>query len=238
MSGYTLDGNRVHRVTTLVSRMDPPYLLGWVARSVADMAVDDIDALAGMSPTAAKAWLLTESERRRNLPRDLGGAVHDAIHLAHSGITAPVPTAVQPYLDSWRMWADAAQLDVEESERVVVGTLPSGRHYAGRFDMVATIRGRRFLLDIKTGRRVYPSTALQLAAYRYADTMWPEAALMTLSSADDTVLMPSVDGATVVHVRPEGTTLVDLDSSVEVWKAFATMADALLEWDDAWSRFR
>lgn len=45
----------------------------------------------------------------------------------------------------------------------------SGEHvYAGTADLIGTVNGRLAILDIKTGRGVYPEYKLQLAAYAVA----------------------------------------------------------------------
>jgi hypothetical protein len=70
--------------------------------------------------------------------------------------------------------------------------------YAGTLDWVADIPalGEGLTLgDIKTGKGVYPETALQLAAYRHAT-------FAESSRGQVSVDMPKTERAVVLHIRP------------------------------------
>jgi hypothetical protein len=72
---------------------------------------------------------------------------------------------------------------------------------------------RRYLLDMKTGKGVYPEVALQLAAYRNAEFI----GLADGSEAE----MPDVDACAVLHL-PEagGYELVDVRADADVFRTF------------------
>jgi hypothetical protein len=85
--------------------------------------------------------------------------------------------------------------------------------YAGTFDLVADIDGVRWLLDIKTNASgVYAETALQLAAYRFAD--------FYIEDDFSEHLMPPVERTGVIHVTASGYELVPVIADVEQFDIF------------------
>ena len=84
--------------------------------------------------------------------------------------------------------------------------------------MVADMRdGQRLLCDVKTTRSgVYGETALQLAAYRFADRY-----LDTDGQPHD---MPEVDGCAVIWVRSDGYDLIPVHTSEQVLTEFRHVA--------------
>lgn len=71
--------------------------------------------------------------------------------------------------------------------------------YAGSLDFIARIPalGDGLTLgDFKSGRGVFPETALQMAAYRHAETA-------SVAGNKATVPMPQTERAIVVHMRPD-----------------------------------
>jgi hypothetical protein len=68
------------------------------------------------------------------------------------------------------------------------------------------------LLDVKTGKRVYPEAALQLAAYAAADF---------LGRPDGTEQpLPAIEAGAVLHLRPGGYQLVPVPIGRAVLEAF------------------
>ena len=80
--------------------------------------------------------------------------------------------------------------------------------YAGRLDLRARIRGREYIVDLKTNKRtqIYPNHCLQSVAYHVADVR---------SGADP------ADGELVVAVGPDGTYAEGYtpDGTSEAWAA-------------------
>jgi hypothetical protein len=86
--------------------------------------------------------------------------------------------------------------------------------YAGTFDAIATLPGLGLvLLDVKTGRRVYPEACLQLAAY---------AACEFVGDPDGRTEhpMPQVDTGAVLHLQPSGYRLIHVPVGRAVFEAF------------------
>lgn len=93
-----------------------------------------------------------------------GRAVHAAIDLDERGKLdeASVHPEVAPRLASWRAWRKSAGLVYERGEFEV-----RGPGYVGHPDLVGTIGGRKWLLDVKGGAPA-PWHRLQTALYALA----------------------------------------------------------------------
>ena len=69
--------------------------------------------------------------------------------------------------------------------------------YAGTYDLLMMIDQELWLIDIKTGKRIdYPEYALQLAAYRWADSIILEGNPLQYE-------MPNVERTGILHLRPD-----------------------------------
>ena len=93
-----------------------------------------------------------------------GSAVHAAINLDETGRLdeSSVHAEVAPRLESWRLWRRAAGLVYERGEVEV-----QGPGYVGHPDVIGTINGERWLLDVKGGSPA-PWHAIQTALYAAA----------------------------------------------------------------------
>ena len=141
---YDVDGVICESVTTVLNVIRKPGLEFWRGKHGNDMA-DNILHEAG----------------------DLGSYVHDLCEMVSRGEPWEERS---PNADIWCMvnayaeWLSANVRDVVSVEKVVANEV---YRYAGRLDIEARLRGDRSntVIDIKTGKTVYPDTALQLSAY-------------------------------------------------------------------------
>jgi hypothetical protein len=90
--------------------------------------------------------------------------------------------ALDGYATAFADWAYASGAEFVAVEKLIEGQI-GGRRYAGRLDLVALIRGRRVLVDLKTGAKAKWHHA-QLAAYARAEQ--PHAAMVLYLSEDGT----------------------------------------------------
>lgn len=67
--------------------------------------------------------------------------------------------------------------------------------YAGTLDLIVTVGGKRWLVDVKTGG-AYPEAVLQMAAYRHAEAVY--------LGPGETEPMPEVDDCAVLVVTERG----------------------------------
>lgn len=163
-------------VTSALKVLDKPALIPWAERMGAEGALilERAGQLAGIEPADCVGVMRSHgmgAEAKREAGADRGTAIHDALRLYCEDGTIPAIRDFDPEvrgyvsaLCAWLIKADPEPIFVE----TVVGS-PT-HDYAGRVDLLATIDGRRTLVDLKTNPagRVYPEAHLQAAAYGLA----------------------------------------------------------------------
>lgn len=226
---YSWRNENYWSVTTILGGGLPkPALLPWGIKSVAEGAVDDrvvLRALLDKCETPGECrsgsycaacdetvrFLKGKPYAHRDRAADLGTYVHDAAEAYVLGKPFPEwPLMVRPRMEAFERFLADYTPKYEATEASVYNRT---EHYAGTLDAIATIAGRKLLLDTKTGKGVYPEVGLQLAAYRHAE-------FIGLPDGSETA-MPAVDGAAVLHL-PEsgGYELLEVRADQEVFTAF------------------
>lgn len=126
---YTVNGERVANVTTILGVLSKEALLDWAAK------------------------LAMEGKRWRDVRNEAGERGHNAHHLLLQILTggeatlADLPDDHRPYGQAGFRWVRARRPKVIETERMVA----SAEHrYAGRFDLLAEIDDVRTLADFKS----------------------------------------------------------------------------------------
>lgn len=204
------NGVKVPGVTTILKALPKDALINWAANATADAAVNRWDELAALPPAARLKELQGARYADRDAAANRGTAVHALGEQLVAGKQVEMPDELAGHVESYVRFLDEFDVDPVLVEAVVM----SHRHgYAGTFDLMADIRGERWLLDIKTSRSgIFGETALQLAAYRYADTY------VTPSGTEKE--LPPVDRCGAVHVRADGYDLRPLEAGPEQHRAF------------------
>jgi len=103
---------------------------------------------------------------RLEYARKLGSAVHRTTELDDAGDLdeASVSPILLPYLGAWRNAVRDMEIEVVAYEQMVYH--PTHK-YAGRLDRRAIVKGKKAVLDLKTGG-LFPSYGPQTAAYQKA----------------------------------------------------------------------
>ncbi len=210
-------------VTTIVSGGLPkPVLVNWAKKFVATYAVDNVGKLnallepdrnGNVDHEGAIGWLKESPYRDRDKKGALGTLIHDAAEAYILGKPMPPWTEemhprMEQFLQFLRDW-EPNYLD----GMVEAPVYNRAERYAGTLDGICELGGRRVLIDYKTGKHVYPETALQLAAYRHAEF---------IGAPDGSEIpMPEVDATVVLHIPDVGEyQLIEVDSGPEVFQAF------------------
>lgn len=213
---YEWRGDPFWSVTTIIGGGVPkPALINWAKKFTAEVAYDEFKTLAAMHDAddrdGAIDWLKGAAFRMRDRAADLGSIVHASCEAyALDKPIPPWPVTAKARMEGFKAFLEDHEPDYHNVEASVFNR---SENYAGTLDSICTIAGRRYLLDIKTGKGVYPETALQLAAYRYSEF---------IAGADGAEIpMPEVDGCAVLHL-PEagGYELIEVRADPDVFRAF------------------
>lgn len=228
--GYYIDGTEAkgRGVTTLIKNGFPsPALMYWAAREVAEAAVDEADVWQALDRRAAVEYLKGRPWSRRDAAAAKGTEVHSLAERLAAGETVEVTDETRGYVDAYLAFREDFTPEEDELvERMIVNR----RHrYAGTLDAIATLPGwqvddgngatrpARVLYDIKTGKDVYPDVALQLSAYRYAET------ILDVDGGDEQP-MPQVDATAVLHLSDEDYRLVPVRTGPDEFRTFLYVA--------------
>ena len=90
--------------------------------------------------------------------------------------------------------------------------------YAGSLDLICEVYGRRYLVDLKTGSTLGAEIPLQLAAYRYADSIFE----------DDRIIaeVPIVDACAVLWIprdTPDDWQFLEVPAAGAEYSAFLNL---------------
>jgi hypothetical protein len=219
---YKIDGLKVDGVTTLISKGLPkPALPYWSARTVAEYVTDaepaSLESLRSLGRDGMVKALKEVPWTARDTAAVRGTAVHTLAEKLIDGERVDVPDelaghveACVGFMDQWKPRAVLTE--------AVVGSRRWG--YAGTLDLIADLPdGSRALLDYKTGASgIWPETALQLSAYRWADFF---------AGIDDTEVPMSevgIDCSYAVWLRADGYDVIPVDTTAAVFKVFCHVA--------------
>lgn len=197
---YTLDGQRLPGVTTILGALRKKALEEWAGNITAETAVNRWDELSGL-PVATRLDTLKRARWEARDSAALNGTeVHNLAWPLVTGAEVEVPPRHLAAVQALARFMDRWQLEPVATERPVFH--PAHR-WAGTFDLLAGIGGTLWLLDYKTGRGVYPETALQLAAYAHAAYMAPE-------EGEPTEWVPP-ERCGAVHITADSAELLPID---------------------------
>lgn len=213
---YTIDGEPAIGVTTAINKGVPkPALVNWAATLVAEAAVDQRDEWESKTPFQAVEWLRRRPNERRDSLSVRGVQIHSHAQRLMAGEDVDVPEEHIGHVDACIAFLEDFQVEYQYSEvnvfHVGVRKQAPAIYYAGTADLIALIDNVTWLLDFKTGKGVYGDTALQLAAYRYADFM--------VYNGND-VPMADIERTGVVHLRADGYDLYPIEAGEAQWRSF------------------
>lgn len=211
---YWIDGVKVPGVTTILNQGLPkPALVNWAARTAAELAVDQWDALAQLPPSERLKRISKAHDAARTTAAVRGTRVHALAEPLSRGEEVAVPEALAGRVESCVKFLDDFGVEILMTEAPV---LSRKWGYGGTFDLgtrLHALGGTVWLLDYKTsGSGVYGDTAYQLAAYRYGD--------FTLDAEGREIPLPEFDEAGVVWLRDDGYDLYPFHADRGVFRQF------------------
>ena len=231
-------GQKAVGVTSVLNNLPKPFLQYWRAKVVAEFAVDNAGTLTqmlldgaaeGRDPLLARKatvdWLKNAPQRDTGKAAETGTNVHDICEaLARGETVRRVHPEYQPYVDRYKAFLDEYQPEF----LFIEDTIWNEEHgYAGLFDAIAKLDGRTVVLDLKTTRSgVHAEVALQLAAYARGDyilRLQEPADVADASAGVEYLKLPKIDGAAVVHLRPDESSITPIDIGDDVFDMFVTL---------------
>lgn len=208
-------GQRVPGVTTLIGDGVPkPALINWAASATAEAAIDRWDDLGAMKPAQRLKALQGARYEEKDRAAKRGTEVHKYAEQLLAGNAVQVPEEIAGHVEAYARFLEEFKV---EPVHVEFSCVSYKWGYAGTADLCAWVqvpeRGRLLLLmDLKTSRSgIFGETALQLAAYRYAD-VWV---------VDGKEIEPvEVQHCAGIHVRADGYDLLPVEAGEQEYKDF------------------
>lgn len=222
---YLLDDRKVDGVTTAISRGFPVNLKQWGADAAANYAIEHWSDLSDLG-------LAARLDRIRYAHRDLlagaalrGTEIHAFGERVVHGDEVEIPDHYRGPVEAYARFLDKWEIEPIATETPLVNTEWG---YAGTADLWARIGAHDnavALIDLKTGKSVYESTALQLAAYRHATLWQPEDGVENSE-------VPVVTEVYVAHVLPDDCQLVPVVAGPDEFREFLYVLQTA-RWIDA-----
>lgn len=247
--------------TIIKGGLPSPALTAWGMRAVAEFAVANYRQLSAMvgssyrfdrdpsgrivgvlddpdAVVSAIDWLKGSPYRERDRKADAGTVIHE--HAEAYALGRPMPPPGPDIADQvaafHRFLDDFQPTPVQHPDGgfwlAEASVYNRAEAYAGTLDTIMDLPGLgRVLIDYKSAKGVYAETAMQLAAYRFAEfiglpdgTEWP---------------MPEVDGCAVLHLHPNagplGYALIPVIADEQVFTAFK-YAREVFKWAEETSK--
>lgn len=247
---YEYRGVRYPSVTTLLKGYPQEWAIPFGAKHAAERAMtpefirrwaemNDADEEYSMLRDSLLKWVKAAPLERRDSAADAGTDLHEYLEARLLGLEeagwqpdqplSPAQASVEQFLAVYRpepVYVEAQVVSVAEK-------------YAGSFDAIVDIYGRRLLLDLKTATTYDPLAGrpsdaggdhkdrLQLSAYRYADLIFED--------DRDIGPVPEVDGAAILAIpreHPSAWRLIEVDAGPETYRRFLDFARAWRWYDD------
>jgi hypothetical protein len=226
---YTIEGQRLPSVTTILDIIAKPALGPWYAkeeRRYFETAMLEVLSRPGardpefvLAAVAEAVTGVKAADREKQKAAAIGTAVHAGIEWElrrqlgdDAGPALHLPEAAAWAVESWKDWAQSVTLEPLAIERTVY-CLECG--YAGTLDLYARVKGVLTVLDWKSGKAIYPEAFLQNLAYRHAATR------AGLPSAQGLIVrLPKhlEDPAWEVMSVPAALTLEDFLAALRLWR--------------------
>lgn len=159
-------------VSTIVSTLDKPELLGWAAR----LACEEFKSLIQQNPSGSLDEYVELARKAHTRKSDKGKDVGSRTHAAAESILLGEPTPIDPDIRHPVDQLNRFILDYKpktiHTERLVYSII---HDYCGTFDLLCKIDDETILVDIKTNNRgpwaprgAYPEAFFQLGGYHLA----------------------------------------------------------------------
>ena len=150
-------------VTNVLKVIDKPALRYWFGKEVYWAVVNEpsIELKAALNAP----WKSSGSAKAR------GTAVHKIVEDFTVTGKVEVPQKYRGYASAFRKWVQEYNADLMEREKTIFN---HAEKYAGTLDLLVNINNTPAIIDIKTGKDIYPESGLQLSAYLHGENVMAE----------------------------------------------------------------
>ena len=221
-------------VTNVIGAKDKPALVGWAANMAAERAVKHEDVWHAIQQeegdNAAAKFIAGASRQYSKQRMTVGSAVHwvcenhdrlyreevqsklDTYLYSLDGEYADNRKHVMKHYEQYKRFLDKYKPEFLLQETTV---FHATEKYAGTLDALCAIKGEQYIMDIKTGKSIYDTVQLQLAAYRFATHFLCE---------DEPIPMPySPHKGMVLHLKPESYKVYDVPCGLPEYETFLAL---------------
>ena len=169
---YVLDGKDYWRVTSVLSAINKPALMGWKANITLDKARRSLQANVGKEVIIDDKFIEEIIEGARAEPdyvlgtaRDFGSDAHYALeqYITHGEV--PGNASLFRVIGAFNQWVKDNGIEMLPQTEVTVAH-PFG--YAGTIDALGVKGDELIVIDWKTSGGIYPEAMLQVSAYAAA----------------------------------------------------------------------
>lgn len=147
-------------VTTALGIIEKPALQHWFGKQVWSAMIAD--------PTLSWEQARQKPYETRDRAASRGSTVHSIIEAIKAGAEMDeISPKYQGYLDAFKQWMSDYSVEIVEQEKTIYH---EEEGYAGTLDLLAKVNNNELItvVDVKTGKAIYPEAFLQIAAYREA----------------------------------------------------------------------
>lgn len=214
---YTLDGQYVPGVTTILGCLDKPAIPKWAATQVATFVAENADAVEQLRALGDRGMIAALKEipwKKRDDAGTRGTTLHDYAEALLNGDEVDVDDELVPVIEHALQFMDDWQIEPIATE---VAVASRAHWYAGTADLFASYTRPDTghmgvgIFDWKSGKALYPEYAWQLSAYAGAE--------FAGLNGDETAL-PECDGSFGVHIRADGYDVAPFAFGPEVFEEF------------------
>lgn len=220
-------GKLLPSVTNIIDTLSKPFLQTWYAKRAAEDAVQVNVTHPGLmesKPVEAIKWITNAASRTSNNAAEIGDKVHNAAEMLARGEDPEITPEIAPHIKNWNKFVKDHDPEFLHLEATAYGETSSNgevKGFAGTADFIATINGKTYIGDYKTGKGIHTEAALQLSALAHAKELFDE-------ETETMLPMPKIDGCLVVHITASGYSIHVINDMETPWNAFQKLRDL---WD-------
>ena len=172
---YSVNDKTVYGVTSITGIIDKPALKYWAVNMGIEYLKENLKPGVALDEIEIST-LLTETKsahtKRLSKAGDIGTQIHEWLEKYVKAVlnkqtipNKPVNKEMQKAIKGFFEWAKENDVKLIASEQKIYS---KKYHYAGTFDLLALVNGKKTIVDFKTSKAIYPEMFLQASAYLQA----------------------------------------------------------------------